>query len=77
LRLAYDALNAGGTMPAALNAANELAVTRFLAGRIPFLQIPETICRTMEHHTSTAHPTLDDIIAADASARKFAESICS
>jgi 1-deoxy-D-xylulose-5-phosphate reductoisomerase len=76
LRLAYDALNAGGTMPAALNAANEIAVTRFLDGKISFLQIPETICRTMEHHTSMAHPTLDDIIAADASARKFAESIC-
>jgi len=76
LRLAYDALNAGGTMPAALNAANEIAVKRFLEGKISFLQIPETICRTMEHHSSTPHPVLDDIIAADASARKFAESIC-
>ena len=76
LQLAYDALNEGGTMPAALNAANEVAVKRFLEGKISFLQIPETICRTMEHHTVTAHPELDDIIAADASARTFAESLC-
>ena len=76
LRFAYDALNEGGTMPAALNAANEVAVKRFLEGKIPFLQIPETICRTMEHHRVTIHPELGDIIAADASARKFADSIC-
>ncbi len=76
LRLAYDALNEGGTMPAALNAANEIAVKRFLERKISFLQIPETICRTMEHHAVTTHPGLDDIIAADASARRFAESIC-
>ncbi len=76
LQLAYDALNEGGTMPAALNAANEVAVRHFLEGKISFLQIPETICRTMEHHASTARPELADIIAADAAARKFAESIC-
>ena len=76
LQLAYDALDEGGTMPAALNAANEAAVKRFLEGRISFLQIPETIRRTMEHHTVTAHPGLEDIIAADASARTFAESLC-
>ena len=76
LRHAYDALNEGGTMPAALNAANEIAVRRFLEGKIAFQQIPETICRTMEHHEVTGNPTLDDIIEADASARRFAESIC-
>ena len=76
LRHAYDALNEGGTMPAALNAANEIAVKHFLEGKIAFQQIPETICRTMEHHNVTGRPTLDDIIAADASARRFAESIC-
>ena len=75
LRLAYDALNEGGTMPAALNAANEIAVKRFLERKISFLQIPETICRTMEHHTVTVHPALDNIIEADASARRFAESL--
>ncbi|MGA9406218.1 MAG: 1-deoxy-D-xylulose-5-phosphate reductoisomerase [Bacteroidota bacterium] len=76
LRLAYDALKEGGTMPAALNAANEIAVKRFMEGKISFLDIPETICRTMEHHSVTTNPTLDDIIEADASARRFAASIC-
>ncbi len=76
LQLAFDALHTGGTMPAALNAANEIAVERFLDGKISFLQIPETICRTMEQHTSKSSPTLEDIIEADSSARRFAKSIC-
>ncbi len=76
LQLAFDALHTGGTMPAALNAANEIAVDRFLNGKISFLQIPETICRTMEQHTSKASPTLEDIVDADSSARAFAKSIC-
>jgi len=76
LELAYDALSEGGTMPAALNAANEVAVKRFLEGRISFLQIPETICRTMERHPVMKRPDLDDIAAADGSARRYAESIC-
>ncbi len=76
LQLAFDALHTGGTMPAALNAANEIAVERFLDGKISFLQIPETICRTMEQHTSKSSPTLKDIIEADSSARTFAKSIC-
>ncbi len=77
LQLAFDALRNGGTMPAALNAANEVAVERFLEGRISFLQIPKTICRTIEQHRSKEHPALDDIIEADTSARRFAKSICS
>jgi 1-deoxy-D-xylulose-5-phosphate reductoisomerase len=76
LQLAFDALHTGGTMPAALNAANEVAVERFLNGTISFPQMPETIRRTMEHHSSKSHPTLDDIIEADSSARSFAKSIC-
>lgn len=75
LQLAFDALHTGGTMPAALNAANEIAVERFLGGKISFLQIPETVCRTMEQHTSKSSPTLEDIIEADSSARTFAKSI--
>jgi 1-deoxy-D-xylulose-5-phosphate reductoisomerase len=75
LQLAFDALHTAGTMPAALNAANEIAVERFLNGKISFLQIPETICRTMEQHTSKSSPTLEDIIEADSSARTFAKSI--
>lgn len=76
LQLAFDALHTGGTMPAALNAANEIAVERFLDGKISFLQIPETIRRTMEQHTSKSSPTLEEIVEADSSARTFAKSIC-
>jgi 1-deoxy-D-xylulose-5-phosphate reductoisomerase len=76
LQLAFDALHTGGTMPAALNAANEIAVERFLDGKISFLKIPETICRTMEQHISKSSPTLEEIIDADSSARTFAKSIC-
>ncbi|HTR81703.1 MAG TPA: 1-deoxy-D-xylulose-5-phosphate reductoisomerase [Bacteroidota bacterium] len=76
LGLAFDALKQGGTMPAALNAANEVAVDRFLSGTISFSQIPEIISRTMKDHTSTSNPSLEDIIGADASARKFASGIC-
>ncbi|HTX17416.1 MAG TPA: 1-deoxy-D-xylulose-5-phosphate reductoisomerase [Bacteroidota bacterium] len=76
LGLGFEALKVGGTMPAALNAANEVAVGRFLEGGIPYLQISETICRTMEHHSPTQHPTLPQIIEADRWAREFAASEC-
>jgi 1-deoxy-D-xylulose-5-phosphate reductoisomerase len=69
LRLARQAGEAGGTMPAVLNAANEVAVQRFCERRINFPQIPETVARTMERHQAVAHPTLDQIISADAWAR--------
>lgn len=75
LGLAYRALEAAGTMPAAMNAANEIAVALFLAGGIPFVQIPEIIADTMAHHTNTLHPTLDDIREADAWARRFAAEL--
>lgn len=69
LRLAYEALASGGTMPAVLNAANEVAVARFLAGSITFSAIPALIERTMEHHTPTVNPTLEEIVEADSSTR--------
>jgi 1-deoxy-D-xylulose-5-phosphate reductoisomerase len=75
LGLAYEALQAAGTMPAAMNAANEIAVALFLAERIRFFQIPEIIAETMAHHTNTLHPTLDDIREADAWARRFAADV--
>jgi 1-deoxy-D-xylulose-5-phosphate reductoisomerase len=72
MQLAYAAGRAGGTMPAVLNAANEQAVALFLEERIPFLDIPrliETVCD--RHHThNQSSPTLDDILAADAWARR-------
>lgn len=72
LGLAYSALASAGTMPAAMNAANEIAVALFLEERIQFVQIPEIIAETMAHHTNTLHPSLDDIREADGWARRFA-----
>jgi 1-deoxy-D-xylulose-5-phosphate reductoisomerase len=76
LALAYTALDAGGTVPAAMNAANEVAVDLFLQERIQFLRIPDVISETMAHHTNTLHPLLDDIREADAWARRFAMNLC-
>lgn len=69
LGLAYEALRAGGTMPAVLNAANEVAVERFLAGAIRFTEIVRTVAATMRAHRVMDAPSLEDILAADAWAR--------
>lgn len=69
LRLAFEALKAGGTMPAVMNGANEAAVDLFLKGKISFLSIPEIIERVMLSHTVNTMPCLDDIIEADRWAR--------
>jgi 1-deoxy-D-xylulose-5-phosphate reductoisomerase len=72
LVLAYKACEAGETMPAVLNAANEVAVQAFLKLRISFVTIPEVIRKTMERHTVVKDPTLDDILEADRWAREQA-----
>lgn len=72
LQLAYDALTAGGSLPGVLNAANEMAVARFLNREIAFLDIPRINRRVMEKHQVIANPTLDDVLAADAWAREIA-----
>lgn len=72
LRLAYNALKTGGTMPAVMNAANEIAVSKFLAGKISFMDIPYTIECAMEKHSSSMNPTLEIIVEADRWAREFA-----
>lgn len=69
LKYAYDALEAGGTMPTVLNAANEIAVYAFLKKQIGFLEIPRVIDLVMEKHQSTTSPNIEDILAADAWAR--------
>ncbi|MDQ7844239.1 MAG: 1-deoxy-D-xylulose-5-phosphate reductoisomerase [Armatimonadota bacterium] len=69
LGLAYDALRRGGTMPAVLNAANEVAVERFLAGGVPFTGIARAVAETMAAHHPVPDPTLEEIVAADAWAR--------
>jgi 1-deoxy-D-xylulose-5-phosphate reductoisomerase len=69
LMLAYAALRAGGSAPAVLNAANEVAVERFLAGRLGFSRIPALIEAVLERTALTAVHTLDDVLAADRNAR--------
>ena len=73
LEFAYEAGKKGGTMPAVLNAANEVAVSRFLAGEIPFLAIEEIIASVMAKHQVVSVPNLDEIVEADAWARRAAE----
>jgi 1-deoxy-D-xylulose-5-phosphate reductoisomerase len=72
LRYAYEAIRAGGTMPAALNAANEEAVAAFLAGKISFMGIAETIRAIMDSHKTIEHPDLDTLREADRQARQLA-----
>lgn len=69
LQLAYDALMVGGTMPAVLNAANEVAVDAFLKKQITFLQIPQIIHEVMARHICINRPSLDEIIGIDEWAR--------
>ena len=72
LDLAYRALNRGGTAPAILNAANEVAVGLFLVNKIGFHHIPELIRESMSHVQVADAPALEDIIEADNMARTFA-----
>ena len=75
LQLAYDALHAGGTAPALLNAANEVAVERFLNEQIGFTDIPRAVDRALEELPVHANPTLDDLVAADEEARRFVQEL--
>ena len=77
LQIAYDVLSLGGTAPAAMNAANEVAVEAFLNRHISFGKIPDLIERTVSWHKNKPAPDLDDIIEADSVSRKFVRSILS
>ena len=69
LKLAYDAIAAGGVAPAVLNAANEIAVEAFLAGKIAFLEISVIIQQVLDRHDPHLPVHLDDILHADRYAR--------
>ena len=73
LRIAQDAARAGGTMPAALNAANEVAVSAFLGRRLNFASIAAVIDTVLQQHDARPVASLDDALAADAWARARAE----
>jgi len=75
LGLAQEAGTASGTLPAVLNAANEVAVAAFLAERLSYTGITETVATTMGAHQNVAGASLEDIIAADQWAREKANSL--
>jgi 1-deoxy-D-xylulose-5-phosphate reductoisomerase len=77
LQLAYDALNIGGTAPAILNAANEIAVAAFLNRQIHFLDIAKLIAKALNSIKTAPVTSLEHLIAVDAEARKFTqEHLC-
>ena len=75
LGLAYRALRCGGTAPAVMNAANEEAVSAFLDRSIDFLRISGLIHAALEQFPATAVSSLDEVLAADASARAFVRKL--
>ena len=77
LRLAYEVLRIGGTAPAILNAANEVAVAAFLERRLAFLGIPRLIEATLAALPARPEGNLSDVLAADADARRLAAHLIS
>lgn len=75
LALAYEALDSGGTAPAALNAANEIAVAAFLDERISFLTIPEILEETLSRHDPLPIRDVETVLEADRWARTEAERL--
>ncbi len=76
LQLAYRAIRSGESMPAVMNAANEIAVAEFLDGRIGFTQIAETIERTMNAHSAHNLQSIEEVLKADLWGRETAREIC-
>ena len=72
LALAFEALRQGGNAPAILNAANEIAVARFLRDEIEFLDLPRVVEHALERIAHQIKPSLDDLVDADAEARRVA-----
>jgi 1-deoxy-D-xylulose-5-phosphate reductoisomerase len=80
IRIAREALESGGTAPTVLNAANEIAVERFLAGQIGFMTIPKVVEAVIEASISeigmTRASSLDEVLETDQAARHLAERFC-
>jgi 1-deoxy-D-xylulose-5-phosphate reductoisomerase len=70
LKFGYEAARQGGTAPAVLNAANEACVRSFLGDALPFTRIPSVIEEILSHHRRIDHPSLEQILEADAWARE-------
>jgi 1-deoxy-D-xylulose-5-phosphate reductoisomerase len=75
LKLAFAVLDAGGTCPCILNASNEVAVDKFLKGKIKFSAIPEIISKSLERFENHLKPDLETIIMCDKETRIFAEQL--
>jgi 1-deoxy-D-xylulose-5-phosphate reductoisomerase len=75
VRMAYECGRLGGSAPTVFNAANEIAVARFLKGELAFLQIEQVIEETLQHHSCEANPSLEAIHNIDSWARKYAATI--
>lgn len=76
LKACYDALHKGGTVPVAVNAANESAVNAFLSGRLSFPDISHIVSSTVAAYCPGPLQTIDDVLAADAWARDHAAELC-
>lgn len=74
LQLAYNAIGTGGSLPTVLNAANEVAVSKFLNNKIRFLEIPELIEYAMDKHHNILNPSLEDIYNIEAWTYEIIES---
>jgi len=72
LNLCYEVGKAGGSLPAVLNSANEIAVIAFLKEQIGFMDIARIVETTVEHHNNIKNPSLEDIFYADEETRHFA-----
>jgi len=75
LDLAFKAGKKGGSYPVVLNAANEIAVNKFLNKKIKFVQIPKIIRETIEAHNKVDNPNIDEIIEIDKWARQFVKEV--
>jgi len=75
LRIAFDALREGGTMPSVMNGANEVAVAAFLSGQMKFTGIVSTVKKVMELHNTQPANTLDSVLESDLWARSTAQSL--
>ncbi len=76
LALAFEAGRTGGTMPAVLNAANEVAVKAFLTGEIAFMDIPQIVEQVMQSHRPREYDSLEEVLEADRWARRRAKELC-
>lgn len=76
LKIAMDALQAGGIMPTIMNAANEVLVDAYLKDRIRFYDISEGIEKAMSYFNNIQNPSIDDILNSDSETRRFVRQLC-